>query len=342
MHFCLSLRRDPLLRVSRDCMSETAKETHMRRPRWEQSVILALGMVLGAATVLAMGATWAHPGQPAKPQVAEVVRAKRFELVDSSGRVRVRLSVTLTGGSSIDLLDNEGQIRANLGVRFDDSPSLDLRDREGKMRASMRILSDGSPGLNLLDKERKNRAALFLFSDGSPMLSLADKGESGDRLALMRASLAVKSDGYPELRLQGKGAEGVATLDVAPGDTPELRMTKGILHTTRALLNVSTDGPSGLWLTDKEGQPRAGIAVKSDGSPSLNLQDKEGKPRASLGVLADGSPGVVLCDKDGKKRAVLGRTVLESVKTGEETTTAESSLTLFDKEGKVLWKAPPY
>jgi hypothetical protein len=47
-----------------------------------------------------------------------------------------------------------------------------------------------------------------------------------------------------------------------------------------------------------------------------------------------------LSDKEGHLRAVLGPTSLETVKTGATEETAPGSLTLFDKEGKVIWQAP--
>jgi hypothetical protein len=47
-----------------------------------------------------------------------------------------------------------------------------------------------------------------------------------------------------------------------------------------------------------------------------------------------------LFDENGTERAVLGSTELVDTKTGAATKTAVSSLALFDKEGKVLFRAP--
>jgi hypothetical protein len=59
------------------------------------------------------------------------------------------------------------------------------------------------------------------------------------------------------------------------------------------------------------------------------------------GILALSSKTVELRDPDtGLTRAVLGSTELENTKTGAVTTQPVSSLTLFDKEGKVLFRAP--
>ena len=55
----------------------------------------------------------------------------------------------------------------------------------------------------------------------------------------------------------------------------------------------------------------------------------------------DGSPHLDLFDNDGKLRAALGVTDLQITRTGASEKTAPSSLTLFDKEGKVIWQSPP-
>jgi hypothetical protein len=59
----------------------------------------------------------------------------------------------------------------------------------------------------------------------------------------------------------------------------------------------------------------------------------------SLGTHKDGS-SIELFDVEGKTHAVLGSTALENTKTGAVTTQPASALTLFDKEGIVLFRAP--
>jgi hypothetical protein len=61
------------------------------------------------------------------------------------------------------------------------------------------------------------------------------------------------------------------------------------------------------------------LSLSSDDGPCLTLHDDKGEPRAGLSVFSDGRPRLAL--------HVEAR--------------AESSLVLFDKEGKVMWKAPP-
>ncbi len=69
-------------------------------------------------------------------------------------------------------------------------------------------------------------------------------------------------------------------------------------------------------------------------------EDRKQQTKLFMSVSPDGSASLELYDKDGNKRAVLGSTSLETTDTGTVTKTAESSLVLFDKKGKVIWKAP--
>jgi hypothetical protein len=69
------------------------------------------------------------------------------------------------------------------------------------------------------------------------------------------------------------------------------------------------------------------------------LDDEKGNERIGLEITND-NPGVDLYDEKGNTRAVLGRAPLETVRTGATEVTAPSSLTLFNKEGNVIWRAP--
>ena len=108
----------------------------------------------------------------------------------------------------------------------------------------------------------------------------------------------------------------------------------------RAVLFVAGDGEVGLGLDDSEGKNRAFLKVSKEGSPSLSLYDKDEKNRVELSVSKEGSSSLDLYDKDRKLRAVLGSISLEMIRTGAVEKTAPSSLVFFDKEGKVIFKAP--
>lgn len=108
-----------------------------------------------------------------------------------------------------------------------------------------------------------------------------------------------------------------------------------------AMLAVEADTSPSLWFTDKDGNTRVrlGIGSKENNAP-FNLGAPGGKASVALFAKPDGTASLNLFDKEGKERATLGHTALEMLRTGAVEQTAASSLVLFDKEGKVLWKAP--
>ncbi len=183
--------------------------------------------------------------------------------------------------------------------------SLTLIDGYGRNRV---VVADY--GLRVSDINGKTRAMLFARGDGSPRLDLRDK--NGKTRMSFRALL----DGSPSLDLWDKnGKQGVA-------------------------LRMLGDGSSRLLLYDKNGKNRAALGAYADGSSRLILFDTNGKKRAALRVFADGSPSLNLRDKSGKVRAELGVTTTVDRRTGAEIKTAESTLTLFNSKGDVIWDAP--
>jgi hypothetical protein len=116
-------------------------------------------------------------------------------------------------------------------------------------------------------------------------------------------------------------------------------------------------------LKDDNGAVR-GVLEFGVGGTTLNLYEPEGSPAQAFPAGYLDSNGLVLYknvpvvqgkarpfawtnseyfklfDENGTERAVLGSTALENTKTGAVTSQPASSLTLFDKEGKVLWRAP--
>ena len=88
--------------------------------------------------------------------------------------------------------------------------------------------------------------------------------------------------------------------------------------------------------------PDVSVALYGSGiaRPGLYLMSGLASIRATLQLDDDGSPRLELLDANNRARAVLGRTVLETIRTGESIERPESSLVLFDKDGKVIWRAP--
>ncbi len=114
-----------------------------------------------------------------------------------------------------------------------------------------------------------------------------------------------------------------------------LRDTRGKI---RAALDTVASGGLALSLADENGKARAGLGVAADGTPGLFLTDQNGKTRAELSVGTSG-PSLVLRDEN-RDRAVLGHTALETKAIGTVEQRPASSLVLFDKNGKVIWRVP--
>lgn len=108
----------------------------------------------------------------------------------------------------------------------------------------------------------------------------------------------------------------------------------------RASLGLLPDGSPSLNLLDKDGNIRMAVGMKPGGSPSLNLYDKTQTNRAVLATLPDGSPALVLFNKAGETRALLGSNFPMRMHPEEIETRPASSLVMFDKDGKIVWKAP--
>lgn len=92
--------------------------------------------LLLAAIVLLLGAQYLRPA-PAVPtaraeeaeKVPDVLRARRFELVDERGQIRASLKVEPSGEAVFRLTDAAGTIRVKLGAAEDGSGLLLMDDR---------------------------------------------------------------------------------------------------------------------------------------------------------------------------------------------------------------------
>ncbi|MCJ7503363.1 MAG: hypothetical protein MUP80_09950 [Acidobacteriia bacterium] len=104
----------------------------------------------------------------------------------------------------------------------------------------------------------------------------------------------------------------------------------------RARLGVVLKFPA-VMLYDAAGKLRAGLQV-DDSGPGLHLYDAALNTRARLGVDDDG-PSLWLQDAQ-QFQAVVGVTGLETIGTGESHKTSAAAVTLFGKDGKVIWRAP--
>ncbi len=214
-------------------------------------------------------------GKPDDASPAEVLRAKRLEIVGDEGKVRAALGTDEKGVASLSLFDPSGRLRASLDAEeiSREASGLGVFDTNGKLRASVGMSNDpdGESFLTLLDKEGKARVGVGLQTDGQAWLSiLAGKKNRSVKLAAM-------DDGRITLMLSGEGAPMVAL---------GLREEQG------------QDASSNIVLADKD--DRAGIVITARRSgPYMKLSDRREKVRASFQLGANGQPGLYLFDEEG-------------------------------------------
>jgi hypothetical protein len=122
----------------------------MTRGRWMSVVVTACL----AATVLVLSYAAGKGSSP------EVVRAQRFELVDSAGNVRGLLSLGDRACPRLVLFDEEGDARARLMLHLDGTPMLSLYDQKGTGGVALMVEEGGPRGLHLRDKEGILRATV--------------------------------------------------------------------------------------------------------------------------------------------------------------------------------------
>ena len=89
-----------------------------------------------------------------RQRTEEVVRAKRFELVDENGEVRAVLGFT-KGASALWLCDENGNARVALKVAPDGSPVLTFANQAGKQCLGFAVMPDGTPMMVMFDAADK-------------------------------------------------------------------------------------------------------------------------------------------------------------------------------------------
>jgi hypothetical protein len=205
---------------------------------------------------------------------------------------------------SLRVVDEQGITRAHVFAGKDGS-QLVLYDKKGAWRVILGVSQDG-PGLALYDQNGVAGAVLGALKDG-PGLLLSD--ESGAQ----RARLLVNREG-PHLGLYDeKGAP-------------------------RAVVGFSAKHGSGLVLYNERGMQAAALAANVK-EPGAVLYDAKGSPRAILSVLKN-EPRLVLFDENGARSTEFGRARLDEIRVGTSERTEPSSIRVFDKDGKIIWRAP--
>ncbi|MGB9594796.1 MAG: hypothetical protein ACPL7B_00835 [Candidatus Poribacteria bacterium] len=93
-------------------------------------------------------------------------------------------------------------------------------------------------------------------------------------------------------------------------------------------------------LVSKDGKVKAALSISPDtGEPFLIINGKDGKYRLMLNLDHD-SPQIILRDDKAQTRLVIGTTEITNRIKGTIERRPESSLIMFNKDGKLIWSAP--
>jgi hypothetical protein len=287
-------------------MSATLDADELKRLRRLATTAIVLAAVSAAVAMAALATAY---------NIASRAQQERTQVATTPTTLppAQQLSASVVEAERFVLRGKAGQVRAELGVQPDDDRAeLTLRAPDGTVRAEL-ATADSDTAVDRWKRE-------------TSLLGLRDR--KGKRLATLSV---------------WDGTKGV------PGTPGSFRLVQPVLAmadaagTTRVTLSVSEDR-SGLEVRDEKSSWRASLLTGENDAPFLAMWDKEGEMTVHLGYQpaeADAGPSLSLSDQEGHVRATLGSTELVTVKTGATQRTAESSLVLFDRENKVIFKAPP-
>lgn len=160
----------------------------------------------------------------------DVLRAKRFELVDDNGTVRGGLEVDESSTAYVHLRGVGGTGGVRVAATEDGTAMITLRDEQDRVRGSLAY-----------------RSTTTTHAPGSLGLVFAD--ENGRE----RIQIGISDIGDPNVTLYNQAGGEVATLSTADGDTPALVLSDN-QGRPRIGVHVSSDGTPILSILDEHGQ----------------------------------------------------------------------------------------
>jgi hypothetical protein len=143
-------------------------------PKW----VLAVLLLIGGSSITSCTPISQSP-RSHDSEAVEVIRGRRFELVDRSGAVRARIGF---GEDKLEkdspmftLLGKDGKTPKAIILSWEEqggAPALLLFDDRGNIRSQLAVGENGSPFLILFSAGGKRRAQMFLDATDSPRMEL--------------------------------------------------------------------------------------------------------------------------------------------------------------------------
>jgi hypothetical protein len=213
--------------------------------------------------------TGQRPAAPAKPAAA-VVTARRLTLVDSKGKARAGWQSTRRRiGVGLFLFDGANRVATSLALGDDNLASLSMPVARGPLHVidlggNRESQTPGSPHLILRDRRGASNVMLVVSRQSVPSLGLRTINRSD-----LSSGVDAKQAGF-ELTLPsgvtglGFNAGGQATVSVVRN-----RRTKWVFS--------HGDTLTGLFLYDRNEQPRVAMGDPKDEPPNLAILDATGQ-----------------------------------------------------------------
>lgn len=201
--------------------------------------------------------------------VADVVRARSFQVVDA-----------------------DGETRGIFSVDEDDRPGIRLLDKQGNLRVSVHLTPDGSPSVDLADTDERVRIGLWVGDDNLPQISLFAEDGKTTLLNLLVDDVASNV----EIR------RGDASLFLYCAEEEDLSesLILSLGGDIRARLSLTSDDQSGLTLSDSRGNQRWMVCLGEDGSAQVIFVGNDQRMR-----MAVSESGVTVCDENENVIATL-------------------------------------
>lgn len=222
-----------------------------------------------------------------------------------------------------------GQAPANR--RVVEAEKFVLRNLDGKVRA---VLGAEMPGSAPLSAQTRwfGQYGLHLYGlDGTYRAGLREDGEAWELVLSAKASPT-----SAHLLV----ADGLAFLNLyATEQTREVNDRENAEWAKKFNAAKAPEERMKLLLGRKFNGIQSGLSAFPRGTSSLTLKHGLGGG-LELYLLQQRQPTLYISDEKGTNRVALGHTKLEYPATGVVEERPPSSLVLFDKDGKVIWKAP--
>jgi hypothetical protein len=140
-----------------------------------------------------------------------------------------------------------------------------------------------------------------------------------------------------------------AILAQAPKGQPQIPLTLDQFENGQKGMTTQRQAPpesevrsQHFTLVDSNGKDRASLVADNAGTVFLVMFDAARKTRANLSVGNEG-PSLVFYDASGRARTIIGSTTVVGSHVNENgiaELSPPSSIVLFDKAGKLLWREP--